>query len=339
MGYTMSTIKELVKHGVEIHVVHWDKGKLTPYTAEHHDNVFFYPRSIFTYDTLLNIVDKIKPSITVVSGWQDKLYFKVSERLRSSGMIVVGCIDNQWERNIKRLLASALGEVNYFYRRFSFAWVAGSYQYEYARMIGFKKKDIIYDLYSADTSIFGTSFNISYSLKKNKYPHRFLYIGRFEYIKGLDLLLEAWDNIKPFRSDWELCLIGNGSLKELLLNNKDIKIKNFTFPNDLVHEMINGGCLILPSRHEPWGVVVHESALTGLPLILSDSVGSSIYFMINRFNGYSVKSGAVDSLATAMLQIINHSDVELLNMCNNSNILSKRISPQTSAQNLLSIIS
>ena len=42
---------------------------------------------------------------------------------------------------------------------------------------------------------------------------------------------------------------------------------------------------ILPSKYEPWGVVVHEAACSGLPLILSDSVGSRNELLINNHNG------------------------------------------------------
>lgn len=38
------------------------------------------------------------------------------------------------------------------------------------------------------------------------------------------------------------------------------------------------GVFILPSRIEPWGVVVHEFSAAGFPLLLSDQVGSAESF-------------------------------------------------------------
>jgi hypothetical protein len=56
-------------------------------------------------------------------------------------------------------------------------------------------------------------------------------------------------------------------------------------------------------------------------------------------NGYSFKANDPDSLATMMAKIIGQSDQGLLAMAKASHELSDRITPATSANNLLSIIS
>ena len=48
MGYTQSTIKELAERGNSIHVIHWDKKKLTPFVVDNLESVKFYPQSNFT---------------------------------------------------------------------------------------------------------------------------------------------------------------------------------------------------------------------------------------------------------------------------------------------------
>jgi len=133
-------------------------------------------------------------------------------------------------------------------------------------------------------------------------------------------------------------LIGNGSLKDQLTTTPGIVVKDFMQPDQLVAEIAESGCFILPSRREPWGVVVHEFAAAGLPLIISDVVGAGTSFLISGMNGYQFKSNDINSLSQRMRQIIASSDQQLLAMSSISYQLTRRISPETSAMNLISIV-
>jgi glycosyltransferase involved in cell wall biosynthesis len=338
MGYTMATIKSLAELGAEVHLVHWDTNKLTPYQAPGCENVFFYPRSLQTSSTLLTLLDQASPDITVVSGWSDKLYLSAARHLRKQGKIVVSGFDNQWHATAKQRLAAALGCVRYFSRYFSHAWVAGVYQYEYVRRLGFHKHEVICNLYSADTPLYRSAYQLACAEKARKYPHRFLYVGRLEPIKGLDVLLASWNMLGSERRDWELHLIGNGSLKPLLASEKSIVLRDFMDAAQLVHQAADAGCFILPSKIEPWGVVVHEFAAAGLPLILSDVVGASTAFLLPGWNGFLFQSDNPEGLASAMKKIIASSDSLLMSMGHNSHHLSRRITPNISAASLLSVM-
>jgi len=338
MGYTMATIRALADKGIEVHVVHRDYNKLTPYQPPKCKNVFMYKRSEMTLESINTLFSQLSPAVTVVSGWKDKLYMKMAKKIKSSGCcpVVVG-LDGQWHGNARQHIAKALGNISYFSRYFSHAWVSGVYQYEYARKLGFDKKQIIFDLYSADLSLFENSFHSSFASKELSYPYRFLYVGRFEPVKGLDTLMDAWSSIINERRDWELHMIGNGSLKAELQQIAGVVVKDFMQPDDLINEVSQSGCFVLPSRGEPWGVVVHEFSASGLPLIISDVVGAASTFLVGGLNGYSFKSNDVNDLAEKMLKIIRLSDNDLRGMSIASNRLSGRISPGTSAGNLLSI--
>lgn len=338
MGYTMATITALVERGAEVHVVHWDHKKLTPYQAPKLPNVYMYERSAMSVEDITRLTQELAPAITVVSGWQDKGYMAVARWLRSQGCIVVTGFDDQWHGTLRQYVAAALGFFGYFSRHYSHAWVSGVYQYEYARRLGFDKGRIIYDLYSADQSLFPKAFQSSFETKQRNYPHRFLFVGRFEAIKGLDTLFSAWQSLDQKRRDWELHLIGNGSLKTTLQGTPGVIVKDFMQPDKLVNEIADAGCFILPSRGEPWGVVVHEFAAAGMPLVLSDVVGAASTFLVSGLNGYSFKANDAAALAERMQKMIDYSDDELLAMSVASHRLSERITPHTSAANLLSIV-
>lgn len=339
MGYSISTIRELVSAGAEVHVVHWDgKGKLTNYKHPEVEGVHFYPRSSMSVGAILSLKDKLLPDITVVSGWMDKGYLTVAKKMRKDGLIVVVCLDGQWRGTLKQRFANFLGFFAYFSKYFSHAWVAGVYQYEYARKLGFNRKNIVYDFYSGDLSAFKRSDEAYVSDQGNLIPPRFLYVGRLEEVKGLRLLLAAWLQLHPIKNNWELFLIGSGTLKTIFQNVPGVFIKEFMGSEKLIEEARNASCFILTSNFEPWGVVVHEFAAAGLPLLLSSSAGAANTFLIDGFNGFSFNEGNLDSLKKSMLKIMNMNEDDLRNMGKRSVELAHRITPQTSAYNLLSVI-
>ena len=337
MGYTMATIRELAERGNEVHVVHWDHKKLTPYKAPVVPNVFMYNRSELSVEQIKMLTKNIVPDVTVISGWMDKSYMSVAKQLRQEGVPVVFGLDSHWHGTFSQWLVLILGRFGYFSQFYSHVWVAGLHQFEYARRLGFERRNIVYDLYSADLSLFKQAYNDSKENKKNNYPHRFLFVGRFEPVKGLDVLLHAWQQLGAKKGDWELHLIGNGSLKAQLEATAGVVVKDFMQPEQLMLEVANAGCFLLPSRSEPWGVVVHEFAAAGLPLIVSDVIGAASTFLISGLNGYSFKVNDHKALANRMSQIINMTDHELHAMALSSHALSQRITPETSASNILSV--
>jgi glycosyltransferase involved in cell wall biosynthesis len=338
MGYTMATIRMLLERGIEVHVVHWDHKKLTPYQVPEWVNLHLYKRSRMTVEAIHNLIDSLMPAITVVSGWQDKEYMAAAKRQRARGGIVVTGFDDQWHGTLRQKLAAILGKLGYFLRFYSHAWVSGAYQFEYARRLGYGKQQIIHDLYSADLNLFHEAYRNYFEQKRQSYPHRFLFVGRFEPVKGLDTLLRAWKILGDKKGDWDLHLIGNGSLRTTLESTEGVIVKDFMPPGRLMQEVGQGGCFLLPSCGEPWGVVVHEFAAAGMPLILSDVVGAASTFLISGLNGYSFKPNNAQDLANQMAQITESTDNQLTAMAEHSYCLSQRITPETSAANLLSII-
>jgi len=111
MGYTMATIRELAERGNEVHVVHWDHKKQTPYKAPVVPNVFMYNRSEFSVEKIKTLTNKIEPSITVVSGWMDRDYMKVAKQLRQKGFPVVVGLDSHWHGSLRQWLSIILGKL------------------------------------------------------------------------------------------------------------------------------------------------------------------------------------------------------------------------------------
>ena len=340
MGYQIPVLKEyVITYNAEVDVVHWNHKKLTPYVPTAIDGVRYYDRSNFTLKQLNEFVNKSNPDIIYVSGWMDKGYLRAILPMRKKGVPVVTAFDDIWFKTFRQRMASVLFPlIKPFF--FSHAWVAGPYQYEFAKRLGFKNDEIIYNCLSADTTLFNSVYLNSILDKKANYPHKFLYVGRFDKVKGIDNLLQAWKNIKARNEskDWELTLIGNGSLHESLSAFSDIKIINFLQNEELAVEIKKHGCFILPSRFEPWALVLHEFAAAGFPIICSDVCGAVPVFVIKNYNGYTFKPNNVADLEKQILKIINANDSELFSIGNKSHTLGQKITPELSAASFMSVI-
>jgi glycosyltransferase involved in cell wall biosynthesis len=62
---------------------------------------------------------------------------------------------------------------------------------------------------------------------------------------------------------------------------------------------------VLPSRHEPWGLIVNEVMAAGLPAIVSSDVGAAPDLVLNDSTGYIYPVGNVAALAQALHKILS----------------------------------
>jgi glycosyltransferase involved in cell wall biosynthesis len=63
--------------------------------------------------------------------------------------------------------------------------------------------------------------------------------------------------------------------------------------------------LVLPSRHEPWGLIVNEGMNAARPAIVSDDVGSGPDLIENGVNGCIYPVGDVDALTNALQRVLD----------------------------------
>jgi glycosyltransferase involved in cell wall biosynthesis len=207
-------------------------------------------------------------------------------------------------------------------------------QYEYARRLGYPQECILFNEYAADTTLFSVSEDEDENFRNR--TKRLLYVGRFHQSKGLDLLEKAWRMVGD-ESGWELMLIGNGVLGTGWKGLSGVTVRDFLQPEDLATEAARAAAFVLPSRREPWGVVVHEFAAAGLPLVLSSACGSATEFLIPGYNGYIFDNEDIGSLAKSLKKLFSLPEADRCIMGERSKNLSKRISPETAAANLLSV--
>lgn len=336
MGYNIPVLNILSKkYYSEVTVVSWKK-KISSYKIDFAlESINFHFKEDFEKDSLKSFCISFNPDIVVVSGWMDKDYLKICKLLKKiSNTIIVAASDTQWSNSFKHNLATCIAP---FYHRkmIDFLWVSGAWQYEYARRLGFSNQKIIFNCYSANIDIFNKNM---ININQNR---TLLFLGRFEKVKGIDLLLKSFIQFKEeTNSTLKLKFIGGGVELDLVntFKSDDIIVKDFIQPNQLVYELNDVTGFILPSINEPWGLVIHEMASAGLPLLLTDICGANTMFAINNYNALLFKPNSKEALLNVLKKYDNLSNEQILEMGQNSKFLSNRITPEISAASLMSII-
>ena len=101
------------------------------------------------------------------------------------------------------------------------------------------------------------------------------FIGKFEYQKGIDVLIKAFFLSKIFKNGWKLQLIGDGSLfKKIKSECKKVDQFNSVifkpYISNLDSVYSESSFLILPSRYEGTPNVILEAVSVMLPFVISD---------------------------------------------------------------------
>ncbi|MFM2375372.1 MAG: hypothetical protein RLZZ165_469 [Bacteroidota bacterium] len=334
-GYFMSCVRQFVElHDAEVHVVRWPTHPEAPFRISDHPRIIYHERNEHDTQGLVKLATSIDPDALYVSGWIDRPYLKIARHFFKRGRIVIVAFDTQWRGDFRQRLATWISPL-IFHRQFTHAWVPGMFQYEYARRLGFPRDRILTGMYSADTELFEAVYVPAMAAKAEKYPHRILYVGRCLALKGVLELYHAFKELCEEQAHaWELVMVGNGPLKNELKETANIRFMDFVQPEELPALAMEAGALVLPSRSEAWGMVLHEFGAAGLPLISTDAAGGATAFVRQGYNGFIHRRSDKDSLKSVFKELIALSDAELMEMGRRSHELSKQISPMTWAATL-----
>jgi len=143
-------------------------------------------------------------------------------------------------------------------------------------------------------------------------PFVFIWAGRLEHVKGLDLLLEAVRILKErSRREFSVRLAGRGSLRreleqfaaELGVGDR-VQFLGRISREQMQEELQGANCFVLPSRYEAFGAVLIEAMAAGLPLIATRSGGPD--HIVTPRSGLLVETEQAGQLADAMEQVMEN---------------------------------
>lgn len=109
-----------------------------------------------------------------------------------------------------------------------------------------------------------------------------LSVGRLTKVKRHDRLIRAFSNLCDATKDVVLVLVGDGEERDYLealaeeLGIRDQVVFGGHLQGDrLFAWYVLASCFALTSESEPWGAVINEALVAGVPVICSDKAGAS----------------------------------------------------------------
>lgn len=224
---------------------------------------------------------KFSPDIVLMSSWNFNEFMNISKEIKNNGVPIISAFDNQWKGSFRQSVAKLIAPF-FLKPTITNFLVPGDRQAQFSYKLGYNEP--IQGFYCANSLNFKSN-------KVNLTSKKFIFVGRFIEQKGIRQLIEAYIDYRASTNDpWSLVVVGEGPLKYLFNGVEGIELKPFAQPKDLPDVLSTASCFILPSVHENWGVVIHEAALAGLPIICSSSCGASTWFLRDGQNGFLINT-------------------------------------------------
>ena len=274
------------------------------------------------------------PDILLVCGWHLPAYRRFSAAHKGRGVRVL-CMDNQWHGTARQWLG-VLSAPFFLRPAYDAALVPGARQAAFARRLGFPAARIREGHYACDYA----PFSARHAARQSRpLTRNFLFAGRLVPQKGVDVLMEAWRRFtEQGHAHWNLTIVGGGTLPDGMTLPPRVRMTGFVQPSALPDTFLQGDIFVLPSNWEPWGLVIHEAAATGMPLICSQPCGAADAYLRDGVNGYLIPRNDPSSLLSAFEKFSRMNEEGLRQMGQASFDLAAKRTPSTWASTVIATL-
>ena len=147
-----------------------------------------------------------------------------------------------------------------------------------------------------------------YSVKKA------IAVGRLEYQKGFDILIDCWKEIAKRYPDWKLDIYGEGSCREELqrqINSLQLvdKVKLCGRNNNIIEAYPQYSLHLMTSRFEGQGIVLIEAQACGLPSVVFNYEYGANDIIENEYNGILVEQGNCKKYIEAVMKMMSSEEL------------------------------
>ena len=309
-GYMAACWRELgARPGVELGVIAYGESSEADFASDLMAGIDWTPLAPGEQEDEKRIGDLViglKPDAIVIAGWLNPAYVALTSNESLAHCYFAMGMDTPWKDTIRQRLARF--PLRSYLARLSAAFVTGERAWQYARRLGVPGERIHRGMYGVDWEGLGEAADLR---KQTAWPKCFLFVGRYHEQKGVDLLLEAYQRYRTLVPEpWSLDLCGMGPLEENMIGIEGLTDHGFVQPSEVQGVMARAGALVLPSRYDPWPLIVVEGAAAGLPLLVSEACGSVVEILRPHYNGLTIPSHVcAEQLAEAMTRISSESDL------------------------------
>ena len=143
---------------------------------------------------------------------------------------------------------------------------------------------------------------------------RVIAVGRLDYQKSFDRLIQVWEKVHQQMPDWRLDIFGQGEWKEMLQNMIDERGLNGTVKlngptKNIGQEYSESSMIVMSSHYEGFPMVMIEAMACGLPAVSFDFKCGPRDIIKEGENGLVVKDGDIDGLAKAMMTLMRDDEL------------------------------
>lgn len=137
-------------------------------------------------------------------------------------------------------------------------------------------------------------------------------VGRYDPVKGFDMLIEAWALVSKQHPDWKLKIIGPGEREPYQDQTKRLGLEHSIScngaSNHIYIEMLQSSLYVLSSRSEGFGLVLLEAMACGLPCVAFSCSAGPRSIIADHHNGLLVEKDNVQKLAEGICFMIEHDE-------------------------------
>ena len=291
---------------------------------------------------LLKELWRIRPDVLNLTGYYDpaQLIMLIVAKLMGIRVIM---------QNESTAADHARGGWKEIFKRFIFRlcngfFCFGSQSAQYLLQLGVRPEQILLRKNAVDNKTIRDAYlQALYSRKAEQeqlqlQPFNFIFVGRLIEVKNLKALINAFAQaqqklvapvVEPIpggsgsglpdrpTNQWGLILLGDGPLQPLLqtqINSLGLSDGVHILPGrpwfKVPDVLALADVLVLPSRSEPWGLVVNEAMACGMPVLVSDRCGCVADLVQHGQNGLIIDPDKPEQLIEALCHFmtgnVNH---------------------------------
>lgn len=258
------------------------------------------------------------PAVFFYTGWAYKAFNSLASEARRRGGYTVCMVDNSRKTSLRQMAGKWYFQT-VIRRQINRFLVPGQAAKDLLRYFGVPEQEIHEGLYGADSEVFFPGAPLAGR------SNDFAFVGQFVARKGISCMIDAVKRLRAAGKQFSVAAMGEGPLRQQLLEG-GFQVEPFSRSEAVAALLRKTRFLILPSNEEHWGVVVHEAALSGCGLILSETVGSCAEFAGSR-NSRRFRPGNSNALAGAMRQALDLGEQDQEECRAESLALAKRFGP------------
>lgn len=142
-----------------------------------------------------------------------------------------------------------------------------------------------------------------------------VFVGRIEFYKGVDVLLDAWARVLEERPEARLVLVGAGTAEEEMRRRASsgklgasVSFEGFVSEETKIGWMRRATVLVQPSHKEGWGLTVLEANACGTPVVATDVPGLRDSVRAGE-TGLLVAKGDAPGLAAGIVKVLGDPDL------------------------------